>query len=79
MDIVDGNRVIASSPRRPDETIRVPQADIASEEPSSVSPTPEGLLNVFAEEQILDLFAFLEAQGNPDVSIFKKREPKSTK
>jgi putative heme-binding domain-containing protein len=77
VDIVDGNYVIASSPLRPDETISVPQADIASEEPSSVSPMPEGLLNVFTKEQILDLFAFLEAQGNPDASIFKKQEPTS--
>lgn len=75
LDIVDGKYVIAPSQLSPENTITVLEADIASEEPSTVSPMPEGLLNAFTKEQIQNLFAFLDAQGNPKASIFKKTNP----
>ena len=36
-----------------------PKANIQSRSPSSVSPMPEGLLDTFTADEILDLLAFL--------------------
>jgi hypothetical protein len=33
---------------------------------------PEGLLNAFTAEEILDLLAYLESNGKSDASQFKK-------
>ena len=38
----------------------IPKADITNREASPVSPMPEGLLNTFTAEEILDLLAYLE-------------------
>jgi putative heme-binding domain-containing protein len=42
-------------------------------QPSPNSMMPEGLLNTFNEEDILDLMAFLRAGGNPDHEVFRKK------
>lgn len=41
-------------------------------QPSPKSMMPEGLLNTFTEEDILDLMAFLRAGGNPDHEVFQE-------
>ena len=38
-------------------------ADVTSRTPSKVSPMPEGLLNTFSRDEILDLIAYLQADG----------------
>ncbi len=40
----------------------IPKADITGREDSPVSPMPEGILNSFTAEEILDLIAYLERQ-----------------
>jgi len=46
--------------------------DIVSREVSKVSQMPEWLLNVLTREEILDLLAYLEADGKPDHSAFAR-------
>ena len=53
------------------ELITVKKADIKSQELSKVSPMPEGLMNNFTKDEILDLLAFLESLGDPKHSNFK--------
>ena len=72
IDIVDKALIVAPVMMAPDVTVRVPQADVASERASPVSPMPAGLLAEFSREQILDLMAFLESGGTQDATVFKK-------
>ena len=44
--------------------------DIQSRAVSKLSQMPEGLLNVLTREEILDLLAYLEADGKPDQARF---------
>jgi hypothetical protein len=46
--------------------------DIRERATSPVSPMPGGLLNHFSQEEILDLLAFLQSGGNPDLPAFGK-------
>lgn len=41
--------------------------------PSDVSLMPEGLLNTFTQDDVLDLFAFLLSQGDPSHEAFQQR------
>ena len=55
---------LRTSPLAP-QTVTLQQSNIASREPSLISPMPPGLLNVLTENQILDLLAYLESGGDP--------------
>ncbi len=78
VDLTDDKYVIAESPFHPEATTTIPRADVILEQPSTTSPMPEGLLDSFTAEQIRDLFAFLDAQGDPDARVFKSvSAPKS--
>ena len=46
-------------------------SDIQSRENSTLSPMPEGLIQVLTKDEILDLLAYLESGGNPQKSNFK--------
>jgi len=72
VDLTDDKYVLAESQFHPEATTTIPRADVILEQPSATSPMPEGLLDSFTAEQIRDLFAFLEAQGDPDAQVFKK-------
>lgn len=50
----------------------VQKSDVNSREPSSLSPMPEGLLQVLKKEEILDLLAYLESGGDRTKPSFKK-------
>jgi putative heme-binding domain-containing protein len=50
----------------------VSRALVDSIKPSTVSPMPEGLLQVLERDEILDLLAFLESGGKPDAPAFRK-------
>ena len=52
-------------------TTNVRRDNIVRREPSTISPMPQGLVNVLQREQILDLLAFLEAAGNTNHVDFK--------
>jgi len=46
-------------------------SDIQSRENSTLSPMPEGLIQVLTKDEILDLLAYLESGGNSQNSNFK--------
>ena len=46
-------------------------SNIQSRENSTLSPMPEGLIQVLKKEEILDLLAYLESGGNPQSDNFK--------
>ncbi|MCD6048948.1 MAG: Cytochrome c [Verrucomicrobia bacterium] len=50
----------------------VKRAQVASVTESPMSPMPEGLLNVLKREDVLDLLAYFEAEGNPKHGVYKK-------
>ena len=54
------------------ELVKVKKADIKSRDLSKVSPMPEGLLNNFTKDEILDLLAYLECLGDSKHSNFSK-------
>ena len=54
------------------ELITVKKSEIKSRDLSKVSPMPEGLVNNFTKEEILDLLAYLESLGNPKHPNFTK-------
>jgi len=45
-----------------------PVAEIAARKPSALSPMPEGLVNILSKFELLDLLAFLEADGRSDAA-----------
>src|ERR1043166_3436745 len=54
----------------PGETTKVNRKDIKSIGTSKVSPMPTGLLNSLAEDEILDLMAYVLTGGNSDNKMF---------
>jgi len=52
--------------------VTLSKTEVASIRPSTISPMPEGLLNSFTRDQLLDLLAYLESQGNPNYPSFRK-------
>ena len=48
-------------------TVTVENRQIESRKLSKISPMPEGLLNTFNKDEILDLLAFLESLSDPDI------------
>jgi putative heme-binding domain-containing protein len=67
----DDHVVIQPNQLKP-EKVTVKKSDIKSRYPSKVSPMPEGLVDTFRKEEILDLMAYLEAGGRKDHPDFKK-------
>jgi putative heme-binding domain-containing protein len=59
-----GTLSIAINPADPDQRRRVNSADIRTQRISDISPMPAGLVNTLTKEEILDLLAYLETNGN---------------
>jgi putative heme-binding domain-containing protein len=55
-----------------DKSVTIAKAGIESRSPSRVSPMPGGLLNTFTRDEILDLIAYMESQGDPDHANFRR-------
>ena len=72
VEVVDKKIVVAPIMLAPQITIEIAQADVKSEAPSTVSAMPPGLINQFTKEQIVELFAFLDAGGDRNAPIYKK-------
>ncbi|MEZ6050344.1 MAG: c-type cytochrome [Planctomycetaceae bacterium] len=53
------------------ETVIVQRGEIEESSPSSLSPMPEGLLNVLTETEIFDLIAFLKSGGDPEADVYR--------
>lgn len=63
--------VLRPNPLEP-ATVTLNKSDIEERKLSKVSPMPEGLLNTFSKEEILDLIAYLESLGDSKHSNFKR-------
>ena len=70
LEETDAKVVMQPNPLKPDK-VTIDKADIKSRGPSKVSPMPEGLVNLFKKEEILDLIAYIESGGNRDSADFK--------
>ena len=57
-------RVVAN-PATPDVITEIPVEDIDAESVSNISLMPEGLLNAFEREEILDLLTYIKTGGDP--------------
>ena len=67
----DEKIVIQPNPLAPDK-IEIKKADIKSRAPSKLSPMPQGLVDHFKQDEILDLLAYLESAGKKDHPDFNK-------
>ena len=56
----------------PGDLTNVQRSDIQSTQLSDLSVMPEGLLDTFDEQELLDLLAFLHAGGDPESSLFAR-------
>lgn len=58
----DGKLVVMTDPLK-QASVELKAADVESRRPSPLSPMPEGLLNTFHADEILDLLSYLQAPG----------------
>ena len=56
----------------PNQRVNVNRPDVASIEPSNVSPMPPGLLNMMQKEEIMDLVAYVLSGGDRKHEAFRK-------
>ena len=54
------------------QVISIEKVRLAKRETSSVSPMPEGLIDVLSREEVFDLLAYLNAGGNRQDPAFSK-------
>ncbi|MFM9115183.1 MAG: c-type cytochrome, partial [Planctomycetota bacterium] len=55
-----------------EKTVTITKSQIETRTPSKVSPMPVGLLNTFSKDDILDLLAYMESQGNSNHPNFRR-------
>ncbi len=63
---------VKSDPRKPDKPTVIRKADIEQEKKNDKSAMPNGLLNYFSKDEVLDLIAYVLAAGDPNHELFKK-------
>jgi putative heme-binding domain-containing protein len=73
----DSEVVIETDPLARSERT-VARAEVDEVRASKLSPMPEGLLNILTREEILDLLAFLESNGNPSAPAFRVPAPRAS-
>ena len=73
VDTAEGKIFVAPVMMNPQATVEVVAADVKSEEPSSVSPMPPGLINELTREQIVELMAFIDAGGDRNAAVYRKK------
>ena len=56
----------------PNKLTSINRKKVESIKPSKVSPMPEGLLDTFKEDEVLDLMAYLLSRGDRNHAMFKK-------
>ena len=66
------NLVVMTDMLDPNKLTNVSHRKVQSIKPSKVSPMPEGLLDTFKEDEILDLMAYLLSRGDRKHKMFKK-------
>jgi putative heme-binding domain-containing protein len=79
-DVVEGrvveetnDKVVVQPNQLLPEKITVKKTDVKSRGLSKVSPMPEGLVNTFHKEEILDMLAYIESGGRKDHPDFAKK------
>jgi putative heme-binding domain-containing protein len=55
-----------------EKSVTITKSQIETRTPSKVSPMPAGLLNTFSKDDILDLLAYMESQGNSNHPNFRR-------
>jgi hypothetical protein len=58
--------------QNPNSQVTVNARGVESMERSNVSLMPSGLLDAFAEDEVLDLFAYLLSRGDRNAAIFRR-------
>jgi putative heme-binding domain-containing protein len=53
-------------------TVTIPKSQVESRKLSKISPMPEGLINTFNKDEILDLLAYLESLNDPSHPDFRR-------
>ena len=70
---MNGDRVTINTDMfNPNQRVSVQRAEVASIEPSKVSPMPPGLLNLMREDEVMDLLAYILSGGDVGHTMFKK-------
>ena len=70
---MNGDRVtINTDMSNPNQRVSVQRTQVASIEPSKVSPMPPGLLNLMREDEVMDLLAYILSGGDVGHTMFKK-------
>jgi putative heme-binding domain-containing protein len=67
------NLMVIENMFAPGDFTQVKRPDIESIEPSKVSMMPEGLLNYFKQDEILDMMAYLLSRGDRNARMFSAR------
>ena len=67
----DDNKVVVQPNLLAPERVLIQKSEIAERRASTVSPMPEGLLNQFSKEEILDLLAYIESTGKEKAPNFQ--------
>jgi putative heme-binding domain-containing protein len=62
--------VIVVNPLAPDNKTVVNKSEVAKREASKISPMPEGVANILTKEDILDLIAYLQSNGDRKAAAF---------
>src|SRR5256714_10585932 len=70
IDESDDKLVLQPNPLQPDR-VDVAKKDLSERTASKVSPMPEGLLNQFTKDEILDLLAYIESAGKEKAKNFQ--------
>ena len=73
IDVVDKKIVVAPIMMAPRSTLEIPQADVKSEQPATISAMPAGLVNGFTRDQIVELLAYLDAGGDRYAPVYRKK------
>jgi putative heme-binding domain-containing protein len=68
--------VLQPNPLSP-EKVTIKKSEIADRRPAKTSPMPDGLLNPFSKDDILDILAYLESGGKETAPNFKAIEAAS--
>ena len=70
---MNGDRVTVNTDMfDPNQRVNVQRPQVASIEPSKVSPMPPGLLNLMQEDEVMDLLAYLISGGDRNHKVFNK-------
>jgi putative heme-binding domain-containing protein len=67
--------VLQPNPLKP-EKMTIKKSDIKARRLSDLSPMPEGLVNTFSKDELLDLIAYMESGGRKDHPDFAPARPK---